>query len=208
MRICVLAAVTVVAMPRAHAEPDRAGTQAAMNDYFAGEKRGGYVLAGLGIGGLVAGGLLYRADSELAKGASYPLLGLGLAHLAAGLFVNLSSNRRIDKFGAQIAADPTVFVKAERRRMAGVSKQFAVLEVVEVIGIAGGLAMIGIGAQTDRPRLEGAGITLAAELAVTLGFDIIAGRRAHGYRRELDVQAGVDPLTHAPTAFVVHTRSF
>ena len=74
-----------------------------------------------------------------------------------------------------------------------------------------GLTMAGIGHETDRPRLKGAGLTLALEMVATLGFDIVAARRAHGYRAELasvDVQIGIDPLTNVPTALVVRRGRF
>src|SRR5829696_8294172 len=76
--------------------------KAAMEDYFAGEQLGGYILAGLGVAGLASGVLLYRSSSLRARGASYPLLSIGLLHLAAGIFIYVSSDGRIDKLGEQI----------------------------------------------------------------------------------------------------------
>ena len=57
----------------------------------------------------------------------------------------------------------------------------------------GGLTMAGIGWRSDRPRLKGAGLAIAAEMMLTFGFDIFAARRAHDYRDEL-AQVGVAPL--------------
>ncbi len=96
---------------------DAGATNAAMEDYFAGEKRGGYVLVGMGVGGLLAGGLLRRSSSPTARGASYPLLGLGVVHAAAGIFIHVASDRRIDQFHGQIAKDPAAFIDAEQQRM-------------------------------------------------------------------------------------------
>ena len=209
LRIVVVAVVILFASSAA-AEPDRERTTAAMEDYFAGEKRGGFTLVGMGAAGLLAGGLMLRSNSLTLKGASYPLLGVGVLHVAAGLFVYVASARREDQFADQIAQDPTAFVAAERPRMRGVSTQFTVLEIVEVVLIAGGLTMAGIGHRTDRPRLKGAGLAIAAEMGLTLGFDIFAARRAHTYRDELaavDIQASVDPQG-GPTALITHTFSF
>lgn len=207
----MLVLVLLVLPSLAHADPDPVRTKAAMEDYFAGEKTGGLTLVGMGVGGLVAGGLLFRSSNLTAKGMSYPLLTVGLLHVAAGVFVYTASNKRIDDFGAKIENDPQAFVTDERKRMAGVSTQFTVLKIVEVVLIAGGLAMAGIGHKTDRPRLKGAGLAIALEIGLTLGFDFVAARRAHGYRAELaaiDVQAGIDPLTGAPTAMLVRTFTF
>ena len=206
----VVIAVVILFASNAHAEPDRDRTRAAMDDYFAGEKRGGFTLVGLGAAGLLAGGLMLRSSNLTLKGASYPLLGIGVLHLAAGVFVYVASSRRVDQFTADIQKDPTAFVASERPRMRGVSTQFTVLEIVEVVLIAGGLTMAGIGHRTDRPRLKGAGLALAAEMGLTLGFDIFAARRAHTYRDELaavDVQASVDP-GGSPVALITHTFSF
>ncbi|MBA3542200.1 MAG: hypothetical protein H0T79_21475 [Deltaproteobacteria bacterium] len=168
-----------------HAAADPVRPRAAMADYFAGEQRGGYVLVGLGVGGLVAGGLLYRRGSPTARGAAYPLLGIGVLHLAAGIFIAVSSSGRVATFGPEIEQDAGGFIARERPRMAGVATQFLVLKIVEVVIAAGGLTMAGIGHRTDRPRLKGAGLALALEMAITFGFDVIAARRASGYRDEL-----------------------
>jgi hypothetical protein len=203
-------ALLVIGASTAAAEPDRDRTRAAMDDYFTGEKRGGFTLVGMGAAGLLAGGLMLRSDNLTLKGASYPLLGVGVLHLAAGIFVYVSSANRQDQFADDIQQDPTAFLARERPRMRGVSTQLTVLKIVEVVLIAGGLTMAGIGHRTDRPRLRGAGLALAAEMSLTLGFDIFAARRAHTYRDELaavDVQAAVDQ-SGVPVALITHTFSF
>jgi hypothetical protein len=194
LRACLVLAF--LALGSSSARADAPATRAAMEDYFAGEQRGGYILIGLGAAGLVSGALLYRSSSLRARGASYPLLSVGLLHLAAGIFIYVSSDGRIDKFGDQIDRDAPAFVTEERRRMKGVSTQFTVLKIVEIALIAGGLTMAGVGWRTDRPRLSGAGLALALEMALTLGFDVWAARRAYDYRDELsrlDASAGIDP---------------
>jgi hypothetical protein len=186
-------------------------TRGAMHEYFAGEQRGGYILIGMGAAGLLAGGLLYRQGSLTARGASYPLLGIGVLHVAAGIFINISSARRIDKFDAEIDQDRSAFVRDESKRMAGVSTQFTVLKIAELVIATGGLTMAGIGWRTDRPRLKGAGLAIAAEMLLTFGFDIFAARRAHDYRAALaqvDVSSAIDPDTHVPTHVVLWTREF
>lgn len=205
-----LVALVILFASNAAADPDRDRTRAAMDDYFDGEKRGGFTLVGFGAAGLLAGGLMLRSSNLTLKGASYPLLGIGVLHLAAGIFVYVASDRRAEQFAGDIQTDPTAFVASERPRMRGVSTQLTVLKVVEIVLIAGGLTMAGIGHRTDRPRLKGAGLALAAEMGLTLGFDIFAARRAHTYRDELaavDVQASIDP-GGVPIALITHTFSF
>ncbi len=205
-----IAVLAVIAAPRpAHAQ-DAAATKASMEDYFAGEKTGGIVLVAMGLGGLVAGGVLYRSSSATAKGASYPFLGVGLIHVAAGVFVWLASDKRIDDFGKQIDEDAAAFVDREQARMKGVSTQFTVLKIVEGVLIAGGLTMAAVGHKKQRWKLKGAGLALAIEAALTLGFDFVAARRAHHYRDELaalDVSASVD-ADGAPAVLLTHSGSF
>jgi hypothetical protein len=205
MQQCALALAIISSAHHVHAEPERGRTQAAMERYFSDEKRGGLILAGMGAGGLTAGGLLYlRSDSEVAKGMSYPLLGLGLAHVAAGIFIYVASDRRIDKFSKTIATDPQAFTTAERARMKGVSTTFTALKIVEVVLIAGGLTTAYFAHRRDHETLEGIGYGVAIEAGLTLGFDIFAARSALDYRDDL---AAVD--TPGGTALVVtHTGSF
>jgi hypothetical protein len=190
-RWILLAALLLVATPAAAdadevapaiAAADGARARAAMTTYFEGEIRGGYVLIGLGVAGVVAGGALYRKGTPTARGASYPLLGVGLAHAVAGIYVGIASHRRIDSFSDQIERDPSAFVAAESERMAGVSRTFTALKVVELVLVGGGLAAAGVGWRTDRPRLRGAGLALALEATLTLGFDVVAAQRATRYR--------------------------
>ncbi|MFN0253227.1 MAG: hypothetical protein ACKV2T_40520 [Kofleriaceae bacterium] len=182
--------------------------QSAMENYFAGEKTGGYILIGMGAAGLATGGLLIAQSSQTLKGASYPLLGVGLLHVAAGIYINIASNGRIDEFTTAIDKDPTTWVASERERMRGVSTQFTVLKIVECVLIAGGLTAAVVGHKTDRPRLKGAGIALAIEMSATLAFDFSAAARAHDYRDEL---AAIEQQSSAPapkTVMFVHMGVF
>jgi hypothetical protein len=203
-----LVVLLTLAVPSIASADDARG---AMHDYFEGEQRGGYWLIGMGAAGLLAGGLLYRQGSPTARGASYPLLGVGVLHVVAGIFINVSSARRVDKFDAEIDRDRSAFVRDESKRMAGVSTQFTALKIAELVIATGGLTMAGVGWRTDRPRLKGAGLAIAAEMMLTFGFDIFAARRAHDYRAALaqvDVSSASDPDTHVPTHVVVWTRGF
>ncbi len=177
--LVVLVAGTSVAQAE---EADAPEARAAMQAYFDGEITGGYVLAGMGAAGLLAGGLLYRRDAGVSRGAAYPLLGIGVAHLAAGIYIGFASDRRIDTFDGELDKDASGFVARESKRMAGVSRSFTMLKIAEGVLIVGGLAMVVVGHRKERPRLEGAGITLAIEAALTLGFDVVAAQRAHRYR--------------------------
>ena len=199
--------VLAVAVMLAAAKVAYADEQAAMTEYFSGEKRGGLVLAGMGVAGAGAGAALFATSDggTVERGLSYPLLGMGAAHLAAGVFVYLASRGREGTFASEIARDPRAWSARERKRMAGVSRQFEVLEVVEVVLIAGGLTIGGVGHATDRPQLAGIGYGLAIEAAATLVFDVVAAQRAYRYRGALDsaphTDIGLAPVIGHAVAF-------
>lgn len=205
-----LVVVIVLVLAPAIASADAPSPQFAMERYFSGEKTGGTILIGMGTAGLATGGLLYFQSSPTLQGASYPLLGVGLLHVAAGIYVRIASNGRIEDFTKQIDTDPNAFVAAEQKRMRGVSTQFTVLKIVECVLIAGGITAAIYGHATDRPRLKGAGIALAIEMGATLAFDVTAAARAHEYRDEL-AQAVTTPALGTPasrTFMVVHSGAF
>jgi hypothetical protein len=218
---CVLV-LAVLALAPPHAEADNAlvirpppanaaDAKLSMESYFAGEKKGGFLLMGMGMGGLAAGGLLYRHGSQHSKGMSYPFFGVGVLHIAAGIFVYVASDSRIDTFRDEIDRDGQAWVLRERDRMAGVSTQFTILKIVEVGLIAGGLTMAGVAWRKDMPRLQGVGIAIAIEAAITLGFDFWAASRAKDYRGELaglEISSGPTPLTDVPTTLLAHTFHF
>lgn len=182
LRMRALAIVLAIAV----SSPAAADPRPAMEDYFAGEITGGWILTGMGAAGLTAGGILLADGGDRARGASYATLGFGAAHLVAGVYVNLASRVRRRAYRVAIRRAPALFVAAEGRRIRGVETQFLVLKIAEVVLIAGGGTLAAIGRAKDRPQLEGAGYAIAAEAAATLVFDIVASRRAHRYRARLD----------------------
>jgi hypothetical protein len=199
-----IVALLLLLSTTARADPE---TRAAMEDYFAGEKRGGITLFVMGGVGIAAGtALAWASDDDRARGASYVLLPVGVLHATAGAFVYFVSNGRIHKFGKAIEADADAFVVAESSRMKGVSLQFTILKGIEIAGIAAGITLAVVGNRSDRPRLEGAGYALAAEMAATLVFDIVAAKRAGHYRARLaGIATAFDPATGTPM-LTVHGR--
>jgi hypothetical protein len=183
----LLIVVALVAFSaRAHAEEP---ARDAMTTYFKGEKRGGYTLIAMGLTEMLAGTLMVVGSAgdngnEYVRGASYPLLTVGLLHAVAGLFVNTSSNKRIRVFGDDITRDAKGWTEREAKRMKGVSTQFFVLKIVETAVATGALATAAI-VRDDNPTLTGACIGIAGMMAATFVFDVVAAKRAYRYRRSL-----------------------
>lgn len=184
--------------------PDQAASRAAMHDYFDGERTGGYILIGMGAAGLIAGGVMLTTSSLHAKGAAYSLLTIGVLHAAAGIYINIASAGRVDEFDAKITKDNAAWVRDESKRMKGVSTQFTILKITELVLAAGGLGLAAWGASTDRPRVMGAGLAITAEMLLTFGFDIFAARRAHDYRDKLaQVTVGVNLEDERAPSYVI-----
>ena len=196
MHICVIA-VILAASGAASADAFSEATPeakplVAMQDYFDGEITGGWTLMGMGTANLALTGFLFADGSDRAQGGAYATLGFGVAHLAAGIYVNIASRVRKRVYRVAIDKAPKVWATAESHRMKGVATQFLVLKIVEVVLIAGGGTMAYFGNAKDKPQLEGAGYALAAEAAVTLLFDIWASRRASRYRDRLsEIDLGI-----------------
>jgi succinate dehydrogenase/fumarate reductase flavoprotein subunit len=128
---------------------------------------------------------LIAAGDGAVRGAGYPILGFGIAHLAAGVFIQVTSRVRRRVFDVAIDRAPDAWARVEAARMRGVSKQFLALKIAWVALAAGGIAMAVIARREDRPTLEGVGYGLAIDAGATLVFDIFAARRAHRYRSAL-----------------------
>lgn len=185
--VCLLLTASV-----AHAETP-AEAKAVMQDYFDGEKTGGYVLVGMGIGGIATGTFLLGQHCPIRKGMAYPLITAGALHVIAGVYIGMASDKRIDDFGSEIDRDGQAWTLRERDRMDGVHTQFTVLKLVEVGLVAGGAGLAYWGYRKGHGRVEGAGIGIAIEAALTLGFDIWASSRANDYRDKLDKLEIVTP---------------
>ena len=168
----------------AHAEtPEQA--KDVMREYFSGEKTGGYILAGMGAAELATGGLLWNAHCPIRRGVARSALVAGGLHLAAGIYVNVASRKRVSDFEDEIDRDGQAWVERERDRMDGVHTQFTALKIAEVVLIAGGAAGAYLAYRKGRPKLEGIAIGIASAAAMTLAFDLWASHRADDYRDDL-----------------------
>jgi hypothetical protein len=166
-----------------------------MHTYFHGEKWEGPVFFGAGLASAGLGAFLVTRDDAIARGAAYPLFGVGLIQLLVGAVVFLRTDAQVAALDKKIALEPAAFKRDERARIGKVNTQFIVLAVVESALIAGGTAMAVLGAQNDCCRTtQGVGLGLAAEGAVMLGLDLFAAARARDYTISLD---RFDPLRSA-----------
>jgi hypothetical protein len=184
------AAATLAVAPGARAQDpapiDKARMTEGMHAYFHGEKWEGPVFFGAGLAAGGVGALLVTRSDELARGAAYPLFGIGLVQLIVGAVVFLRTDAQVARLDQQLAKDPAAFKKEESARIKGVNTQFIALAIIESVLIAGGTATAIVAAQKDCCRtLQGIGLGLAGQGAVTLALDLFAAARAREYTDNL-----------------------
>jgi hypothetical protein len=148
----------------------------ALMTYFSGEKNAGLFLAGVGVAQLVATALLYRADL---RPLAITIAILAFAEVALGAGLYLRTDPQVGRLMSQLGAEPVRFYRDEGARMAGVQRNFVVIEYVE-------LALVIVSAvvavtQKDRPALTGVALGLLVGAAFLLAFDLVAERRGEAY---------------------------
>lgn len=161
----------------------------AMHDYFAGEKQSGWWWAGAGVVGMGAGVALLAQGGDRARGASWPLLGIGAVQLIAGAVLLTHTDARVAKLDEELRAAPDKFADAEGARVEQLGRTFTLLVGTEVTVVAVGVGLAAYGFAAPRDVFAGLGVGLALEGGAMLGLDGFASRRAARYGRALDVFA-------------------
>lgn len=150
----------------------------AIATYFAGEKHGGLVLAGVGLAMLITAVVLFPARLEL-RSLAITVGVWGLLQLGIGLGLFLKTDGQVAALQTQLATSKEAMTAAELPRMEKVQKNFVVLEVVWV-------AMIIVGAIVawrlkENSAVCGVALGILINASVLLAFDIVAERRGATY---------------------------
>lgn len=201
-RAVVLAAAALAAAPTARAEPSgvarsvsvgaepapaaRPWMRLELDEYFAGERGEGTVFMGLGAASMFGGGVAYAHGADWARGASVPLLAVGVVHFAVGAVVWARSNDQAARLRVILRRNPARLREIELARMDRVNRQFRWLALVEIGLAAAGAGAASYGLAADKPGWTGVGVALGVESLLTLGLDYVAARRAGDYTRALE----------------------
>jgi hypothetical protein len=200
------AAATLAPVPGALAQeaaPTGKGRMADdMRAYFRGEKLEGPFFFGAGAAAVGTGAFLVTRDDEIARGAAFPLFGLGLVQMIVGAVVFLRTDAQVARLERQLQADPAAFKAEESKRIRGVNTQFVALMIVEAALMLGGAGMAAVAAKNDCCRtVQGVGLGIAGESASLLLLDLFAAARARDYADNLarfDPGASSAPPRPAP----------
>ncbi|HZO16349.1 MAG TPA: hypothetical protein VFB62_23910 [Polyangiaceae bacterium] len=152
-----------------------------MERYFAGELDEAAVFTGLGGGAAFVGGSLIANGSDMALGASIPLLAVSAIQLGAGIVLLVRTGDQVRDLRAKARKNLAAYRAEELPRMARVNFWFDVYKGIEI-----GLALLGVagmayGQADDRPAVFGAGIGLTSQSLAMLSLDLVAEDRADRY---------------------------
>ncbi len=197
--LCAAIGLTLARPAGAQSEPSLNKTQMgeAMHTYFRGEKQQAPFFIGAGLAGMGAGTVMVLKGGDITRGAGFPMIGFGLIHAIVGGAFLLGTDKRVATLDAALAKDPAAWKRDEIKRMAGVNTTLVALMIVESALIVGGTTTAVVGARSECCRmLQGVGLGLAAEGAVTLLLDIFESARARDYADALqrsDPSLGASP---------------
>lgn len=154
------------------------GLGEALTTYFDGEKSAGLVLAG--VGALACGwAFAVRRGYTDAAGMFWPVVIIGVLQVAIGVGLYLKTGPQVAALHATMERAPSEMLSAETPRMRAVQRNFPIIEVVELVMLAVGVAMaLGL---KGRPYLSEVGMGLALQASVMLVFDLLAEKRGALY---------------------------
>ncbi len=204
--------VTSVASAQRKASIDEARMAEDMHAYFHGEKWEGPFFFGTGLAAGAVGAVLVTRDDDLARGAAYPVFAVGLLQLIVGSALFLKTDAQVAALDQQLATDPAGFKKSETARMAGVNTRFIGVLLFEAAMIAGGATTAIVAAQDGCCRtLQGVGLGLAGQGAVSLSLELFATVRGRDYATSLSrfdigystapLSRQLDPVSFGPITF-------
>ncbi len=158
--------------------------QQQMQSYFQAEKGESAFFIGFGALAIIAGIVFFTRDVPALRGASYPLVLVGLIQVGVGLGVYLRTDKQQADLIAQMQSDRPRFLAEELPRMETVNRNFDLYKIIEIVLLVAGIGLALYG-RNARPLLMGVGAGLALEAAITLGLDLFAEARADRYTEML-----------------------
>jgi hypothetical protein len=156
-------------------------------EYFRGEFVQGFAWTGVGLASIGGGVVLVTRDDDFARGAGYPMIGVGAIQLIAGVVSFISPPLRAARAASAVREGRgEAVIAGERKRIRRVNRGFRVLEMTELALLFGGGATAGIAYVYDRPTLTGVGLGIAVEATAMFVLDWFAHRRAVRYQHALE----------------------
>lgn len=185
-------ALTLRSAPGQAQSTDASQAQAAMDDWYSGERRDAFLFLGVGVLTVGGGTFLATRDDDLATGAGYTTIGLGVLTSILAVTYNLSLDPKHDELREELKRDPSGYKRRETERLRGISDRFDLYRWAEIGAMFVGAGLASYGTLAEKEAFTGAGMALAGEALVLITLDYFASRRVHRY---LDVVERFDPGT-------------
>ena len=200
--LLVLGSVLAFAGPSLAA--DEPPVASSLGSYYGGERTSADLVMGIGAVSMGLGASLVTRDSDVARGAGWPLLTIGALEGIGAVFYAFQVDAEIAHYEGLLARDPVAYRRTELTHIHGTTSRFNLYRAIE-LGLAlvgAGLATYGFVAQSD--VYKGAGIGIAAEAIPFFIIDTFNQARAARYEAEvrrftptIGVQAGSWSLSFA-----------
>jgi len=150
----------------------------AMLTYFHAEKQEALLFLLAGAGALVVSGLLLRGDGPW-RSMAWPLTAVAVIQVVVGLTVFLRTDGQVAGLAAKLAGDPEAYRAEELARMARVLWAFRLYGGIELLLIAGGVALTAF--FPGRQSLYAIGVGLLIQASLMLVLDLFAAQRGRVY---------------------------
>lgn len=155
---------------------------AQMDAYLDAERTESKLFVGMGVLSIAGGAAaLAASERDFMKGASYPLMGVGLIQLVVGSAVWWRTEEQKAQLRMLIHSEPSRYVSEESARMKQVNDNFVIYRWTEISLLGAGLATAGAGHALDKEFVTGLGVGLAFQSAVMLTLDYFAEQRGNEY---------------------------
>lgn len=162
-------------------------TKTDIEKYFMAEKSESLLFIIIGTTAILLSLIFFfYLKSNWYKGASIPLLIVGIMHLVVGTIIFKRSDKDRIRVVYALSMNPGEIRSKEIPRMELVNKKFVTYRYTEIGLLMAGLALLFIfRVQPDKRFWVGLGLALAIEAAVSLGADYFAEKRAATYTSQL-----------------------
>lgn len=154
--------------------------EAQLLEYFQGEQRGSIYFGSAGVVACLLSVLVWRYATHY-RAMLYPLLIVAAIQIGVFFVIYFRTPGQVDKLLTQLRTAPIEFQTAEGKRMTGVNRSFAIIEIVEIVMLIGGTALCFL--KRDDVRWFAVGMGLILQGAAMLVGDLEAHRRGDGYAR-------------------------
>lgn len=157
-----------------------------MESYLDAERAESRLFAGMGVLSIAGGAVaLGASDRDFLRGASLPLIGVGIIQLVVGGSVWWRTEEQKAQLRTLILSEPSRYVSEESARMRQVNENFVIYRWTEISLLGVGAVTAGAGYTMDKDFVTGLGVGLAFQSAVMLTLDYFAEKRGNEYARQV-----------------------